>query len=145
MPNHSPSRRLLAVLWALPMTLVGVVFVVLGLLTGGRVAVVGGVIEAHGGVVRRGLARLPVGRGGAGALTLGHVVLGANATALRTSRAHERVHVAQYERLGIAFPFAYVASSLSAVLHGENPYHANRFEKEAAAKSRRRRGAGPGA
>ena len=138
MSNDSPSRQLLAVLWALPITLVGVVFVVLGLLTGGRVAVVSGVIEAHGGVVRRGLARLPVGRGGAGALTLGHVVLGANAAALRTSRAHERVHVAQYERLGIAFPFAYVASSLSALLHGQNPYHANRFEKEAASTSGRR-------
>ena len=122
-------------LWALPMTLVGVAFVVLGLLSGGRVALVDGVIEAHGGVVKRGLARLPVGRGGAGALTLGHVVLGANATALRTSRAHERVHVAQYERLGIAFPFAYAASSLSALLRGQNPYAANRFEKEAAAKS----------
>jgi hypothetical protein len=132
------------VLWALPMTLVGLVFVVLGLLTGGRAALVSGVIEAHGGVVRRGLVRLPVGRGGAGALTLGHVVLGADAAALRTSRAHERVHVAQYERLGIAFPFAYAASSLSALLHGENPYRANRFEKEAASKSHPRKREGPG-
>ena len=136
MPNHSPSRRLLAVLWALPMTLVGAVFAVLALLTGGRVALVSGVIEAHGGIVRRGLARVPVGRGGAGALTLGHVVLGASASALESSRAHERVHVTQYERLGIGFPFAYAASSLSALLHGQNPYRGNRFEKEAASKSR---------
>ena len=130
------------VLWALPVTLVGLVLVVLGVLTGGRVAIVSGVIEGHGGVIRRALARLPVGRGGAGALTLGHVVLGTDARALEVSRPHERIHVAQYERLGLAFPFAYAASSILALLRGKNPYRGNRFEKEAnrRAKRRRRRG-----
>lgn len=99
---------------------------------------VSGAIEAHGGVIRRSLGRLPVGRGGAGALTLGHVVLGANAAALESSRAHERVHVAQYERWGVAFPVAYIASSLSALLHGKNPYRENRFEKEARSRARGR-------
>jgi hypothetical protein len=112
------------------MTLVGLVFVVAGILTGGRVAVVSGAIEAHGGVIRRGLRRVPVS-GGAGALTLGHVVLGADEAALARSRAHERVHVKQYEKWGLAFPVAYAASSLGALIRGSHPYTGNRFEKEA--------------
>ncbi len=113
------------------MTLVGIAILVAGVLTGGRVAFVAGAIEGYGGVIRRALGLVPVGRGGAGALTLGHVVLGANAQALEASRPHERVHVAQYERWGLLFPFAYAASSVSALLHGQNPYRGNRFEKEA--------------
>ncbi len=136
------GRRLpwpLGILWALPMTLVGLAIVVAGVLTGGRVGFAEGAIEGHGGVIRRALARVPVGRGGAGALTLGHVVLGTTARQLETSRAHERVHVKQYERWGLVFPLAYAASSLSALLHGQNPYRANRFEKEANRLAKRRR------
>ncbi len=129
---HGPRvPRPLGVLWALPVTLVGVGCVVAGLLTGGRAGLVSGVIEGHGGVVRRALARAPVGRGGAGAVTLGHVVLGTDARALDVSRSHERVHVAQYERWGLVFPLAYAASSLQALLRGQNAYRGNRFEKEA--------------
>lgn len=130
MSSASPRNHVLALLWALPMTLVGLVFVVAGILTGGRVAVVSGAIEAHGGVIRRGLRRVPVS-GGAGALTLGHVVLGADEAALARSRAHERVHVKQYEKWGLAFPVAYAASSLGALIRGSHPYTGNRFEKEA--------------
>jgi hypothetical protein len=137
MLDDRPGSRLRGVLWALPVTLVGLMLVVLGVLTGGRIAFVSGVIEGHGGVIRRGLARLPVGRGGAGAVTLGHVVLGADARALEVSRPHERVHVDQYERWGLVFPLAYAASSLSALLRGENPYRANRFEKEANRRAKR--------
>lgn len=134
-----PRRpRLLGVLWALPVTLVGIAFVIAGLLTGGRMAFVEGAIEAYGGIIRRALARVPVG-GGAGALTLGHVVLGTNARQLEVSRSHERVHVMQYERWGLVFPLAYAASSLSAILHGKNAYRGNRFEKEANRRGKRRR------
>jgi hypothetical protein len=139
MLEDRPRSRLRGVLWALPVTLVGLVFVVLGVLTGGRIAIVSGVIEGYGGVVRRGLARLPVGRDGAGAVTLGHVVLGTDARALEVSRAHERIHVRQYERWGLVFPLAYAASSLSALVRGENPYRANRFEQEANRLAKRRR------
>ena len=51
--------------------------------------------------------------------------------ALDVSRSHERVHVAQYERWGLVFPLAYAASSLQALLRGQNAYRGNRFEKEA--------------
>ena len=130
--------RPLGVLWALPLTLVGIAFAIAGLLTGGRMAFVAGAIEAHGGIIRRLLAHVPIG-GGAGALTLGHVVLGTNAKQLEVSRFHERVHVMQYERWGLAFPVAYAASSLSAILHGRNAYHGNRFEQEANRLAKRRR------
>ena len=66
-------------------------------------------------------------------------MLGTTARQLETSRFHERVHVMQYERWGPVFPLAYVASSLSALLHGQNPYHGNRFEKEANRLAKRRR------
>jgi hypothetical protein len=82
---------------------------------------------------------VPVGGGGAGALTLGHVVLGTNARQLEVSRSHERVHVMQYERWGLVFPVAYAASSLSAILRGKNAYRGNRFEKEANRRGKRRR------
>jgi hypothetical protein len=118
------------------MTLLGVVLVAAGVLTGGRAAIVSGAIEAHGGVIRRGLRLVPVGGGGAGALTLGHVVLGTDAEALERSRRHERVHVAQYEQWGPLFPCAYAAASLSALLRDGNAYRGNRFEKEARTKSR---------
>lgn len=130
----------LGLLWALPVTLVGIVFLVAGALTGGRVAFVSGAFEGHGGVIRRALKVVPVGHGGAGALTLGHVVLGANARALEVSRRHERVHVGQYERWGVVFPIAYAASSITAVLHGQNAYRGNRFEKEANRLARRKVG-----
>jgi hypothetical protein len=130
----------LGLLWALPVTLVGAAILVAAALTGGHVAFVSGAFEGYGGVIRGALKVVPVGRGGAGALTLGHVVLGANARALEVSRRHERVHVAQYERWGIAFPVAYAASSLSALLHGQNAYRGNRFEKEANRLSRRKAG-----
>jgi hypothetical protein len=117
--------------WASPMTMVGLALVGVGLATGGRASVVSGVVEAHGGAIRRGLRRLPVGSGGASALTLGHVVLGSDSAALQRSRPHERVHVAQYEKWGPLFPFAYAASSLSALFGGDSAYSGNRFEKEA--------------
>ena len=137
------GRRLpwpLGILWALPMTLVGIAIVVAGVLTGGRVGFAEGAIEGYGGVIGRVLARVPVGRGGAGALTLGHVVLGTTARQLETSRSHERVHVMQYERWGLLFPLAYGASSLSALLHGQSPYRGNRFEKEANRLAKQRAG-----
>ena len=37
----------------------------------------------------------------------------------------------QWERWGPAFPFAYLAASLWALLRGRDPYLGNRFEREA--------------
>ena len=86
----------------MPATAVGLVFASLALLRG-RTVIVNGVVEAHGPLLRWALSRLIPNRGGASAITLGHVVLGCDAVRLESTRVHERVHVEQYERWGPLF------------------------------------------
>ena len=64
------------------------------------------------------------------AMTLGHVVLCVDVLDEGTLE-HELVHVGQWERWGIAFPLAYVASTLSALLRGGHFYRDNIFEVQA--------------
>ena len=64
-------------------------------------------------------------------MTLGHVVLGRNARALEVTRAHERVHVRQYESWGPFFLPAYFLAGACALVMGRHPYFDNRFELEA--------------
>ena len=90
----------LAILWALPWTLVGLLLGSIGLITGGRVQRVGRTLEFSGGRLARLLEHGPV-RGGAAAVTFDHVVLGQTRADLRRCRAHELVHVRQYERWGV--------------------------------------------
>jgi len=119
--------------WAAPATALGLVFALLAL-RGGRIALVEGVVEAHGPLVRWALTHLAVVPGGVAAITFGHVVLGRDGDALEWSRAHERVHVAQYERWGLLFLPAYVAASLWAFVRGGDFYLDNAFERAARAK-----------
>jgi hypothetical protein len=65
------------------------------------------------------------------AITLGHVVLAQTRADLEQTRAHERVHVRQYERWGPFFPLLYLGASLAAWSRGDHPYLDNRFEREA--------------
>jgi hypothetical protein len=122
--------RVLRYLWAMPATAVGLVLASLALLRG-RIVIVNGVVEAHGPILRWALSRLIRGRGGASAITLGHVVLGCDAAGLESTRLHERVHVDQYERWGPLFLPAYVGASLAACIRGGDYYFDNRFEREA--------------
>ena len=92
--------------WVSPWTLTAVA---IGLLLGGKFRLVDGVVEVHGNRVASVLQRLYVP---AMAITIGHVVLGQTQTALDVTRTHERVHVRQYERWGIAFVPAYSACYL---------------------------------
>ena len=73
--------RLLALLWASPYTLLGLLLGGLGLCTGGHARVRGPVIEFYGGGVKWLLQRFFFGKG-AMALTLGHTVLGQTDTSL---------------------------------------------------------------
>jgi hypothetical protein len=91
-----------------------------------------GVIEAHGGLLSFVLRRVVPLRGGASAMTLGHVVLGRDAGCLERTRAHERAHVRQFERWGPLFLPAYVAASLAALVGRRHYYRDNRFERQAA-------------
>ena len=122
--------RLARYLWAGPTTLIGLA-VVLALRRHGRVALVDGVIEAHGPLIQRALATLTLLPGGACAMTLGHVVIARDARALDVTRAHERVHVRQYEVWGPFFLPAYLLAGLWAVMRGGHPYLDNRFERDA--------------
>jgi hypothetical protein len=120
---------LLRWLWASPWTMVGVAAGVLGVATGGRVQRRCGVIEFQGGIIPKLLALLPGGY--CMAMTLGHVVLGRTGHCLDSCRAHELVHVRQYERWGPLFIPAYVACSAAIWLRGGDPYRDNPFEREA--------------
>jgi hypothetical protein len=113
--------------WASPATLVGVLLVAAGARRA-RLRMVDGVVEAHGPAIAWGLRHLTLLPGGACALTLGHVVLGADEEALQSSRVHERVHVGQYETWGVLLFPAYLCSSLSAAVRGRHFYFDNAFE-----------------
>ncbi len=114
--------------WALPASLVGIAFVFLALIGGGKAKVYHGVCEAYGGWLGKLLAfRMPFS-GSVAAITFGHVVLGDCERSLDATRAHEREHVRQYERWGILFFPAYLIAGLWAWLKGGNPYRDNVFE-----------------
>jgi hypothetical protein len=125
------AARFIAYLWAFPTTCLGLIFVPLALATGGGVQAVTGVIEVYGGAVRWLLRHATLVRGGASAMTLGHVVLGVDPMMLDITRTHERVHVRQCERWGPFFVPAYLLAGLWALLCGRNPYLDNLFEREA--------------
>jgi hypothetical protein len=129
-PRRALLLTILAYLWALPTTFIGLLFVPAALVGGGW-QVVDGVLELHGGIVRLFLERGTFLPGGASAMTLGHVVLGRDLAALQRTRAHERIHVRQVERWGPFFLPAYVIASLIALIQRKDAYRENCFEREA--------------
>lgn len=122
--------RALRYVWALPTTCVGLIFVPLALL-GGGVQIVAGALEIHGPALRWLLRYATIVPGGASAITLGHVVVGASRRVLERTRVHERVHVRQVERWGPFFIPAYLLASVWTRLRGGDPYFDNPFEREA--------------
>jgi hypothetical protein len=112
--------------------MIGLVLAVMAF-RGGRVSLVNGVVEAHGPMLAWALSRLVPLRGGAQAITLGHVVLARSARLLDATRTHERVHVSQCERWGPLFVPAYLAAGTWAFVRGGHPYVDNPFEREARA------------
>jgi len=119
------------VIWALPNTVLGLILTLAALGTGGRAAVVNGVVESHGGAVAFMLRRLVPIRGGASAMTLGHVVAARDRASLERTRAHERVHVRQYEAWGPFFLPAYLLATVVAAARGRHYYLDNHFERAA--------------
>jgi hypothetical protein len=124
------ALRPLAYIWALPTTLVGLLFVPESFLSGG-VRLVDGVLEVHGRMTRFYLTHCTFLRGGAVAMTLGHVVIARDKSLLEKTRAHERVHVRQCERWGPLFIPAYLCMSAFVWLRGLRAYEDNPFEREA--------------
>lgn len=121
--------RPLAYAWALPCSLAGLLAGTVLLLAGGRAQVVAGTLE---------IAARPAPGPGPGpdrlrfhAITLGHVILGTDPDTLARLRAHEQVHVRQYERWGPLFLVAYPAASAWLWLRGRRPHRDNPFERQA--------------
>lgn len=120
--------------WAAPATLVGVCLSVAALAAGARPRIADGCIEVAGGRIARCIARLPR-RCRFSAITFGHVIIGVDHATLSACRRHEQVHVRQYERWGVLFFPLYIGSSLMQLMLHRDPYHDNRFEREACAQS----------
>lgn len=125
--------RLAAYLWALPVTLFGVLVALVVRGSGGTVRRVDGVLESAGGWPARVLRYGFPFSGAVAAMTLGHVVVGVSQAALAATRAHERVHVRQFERWGVLLLVLYPLAGLYVWLRGGNPYRDNPFECEARA------------
>lgn len=123
-------NTLLAILWASPWTLFGLLHGAIGLATGGHVKRTGRVLEFWGGWVTVYLRVFPL-IAGAAAVTFGHTILARDLDALETTRRHEMVHVRQYERLGPLFVPAYLLCWVALRLRGKDPYLDNPFEREA--------------
>jgi hypothetical protein len=129
------ARGLLRYLWVSPATAVGAFVAAIALCTGATLRRVDGTVEVAGGGLGRSLRRghVPIRFV---AITLRHVIVGVDHDVLACVRAHERIHVRQYERLGAFFFPLYVVSSCVQWLRGRDPYLDNAFEREAYAKSR---------
>lgn len=123
--------RVWAYLWAAPCTALGLLLVPLVWLTRGHCTFHSGVVELYGGALDALLRRCVPLPGGAAAVTLGHVVIARHGDALERTRAHERVHVRQYERWGPLFIPAYILASLWAAAAGRGAYRGNYFEQQA--------------
>jgi hypothetical protein len=121
-------------LWALPCSVIGIALGVIVLLLDGRWQRVGHTLEIALAVRQSQLPRWAT-QLRFSAITFGHVIVGQSHEALAALRSHERVHVRQYERLGVLFLLAYPAASLLAACRGQCPYMGNRFEREAYAAS----------
>lgn len=117
-------------LWPAPWTLVGIVGALLAWLTGGSVSWRNGIVESAGGLWGKIFPRMGP-PGGIAAITIGHTVLAETENGLHQTRAHERVHVEQFERWGPLFPLLYCGASLAAWSRGGDYYLDNYFEREA--------------
>jgi hypothetical protein len=120
-------------LWALPTTAVGVPLLLAALVSGGRAHWVNGVLEVQGGLARFYLRHVVgiVLKGGASAMTLGHIVVGLDQFALDATRDHERIHVHQCECWGPLFIPAYLLASVYQMARGRRAYRDNPFERQA--------------
>lgn len=122
--------RLAGYIWAAPATIFGLGLAALGCLFGATARIREGVIEVAGGRLAAFASSAPPSIQFL-AITFGHVVLGLSHSVLAQERAHENVHVRQYERWGVLFFPFYLGSSLVQLVMGRHPYWHNSFERRA--------------
>lgn len=119
----------LGILWALPLTVVGMALALPILLWRGKVRVIRMTTPAlmiSGPVADYMLDRHPFGP--MCAMAIGHVVIAEKRGLTPQVLTHELAHVRQAACWGILFPIVYLAASVWAVLHGRDAYWHNAFE-----------------
>lgn len=125
----SRTGSVLGILWALPLTLFGIILAMPILLWRAKVQVVRTPTPAlmiSGPVADYMLNRHPFGA--MCAMAIGHVVIAEKRGLTPQVLTHELAHVRQAACWGILFPVAYLAASAWAVLHGQDAYWHNVFE-----------------
>ncbi len=121
--------RALGIVWALPLTIAGMLLALPILLWRGHVQLIKIptlALLVRGPFADRLLSRHPFGA--MTAMALGHVVIAEHRGLSSRVLIHELAHVRQAACWGIFFPFAYLASSAWAALRGRDAYWHNRFE-----------------
>lgn len=132
----SPVKRLLhwcktglGILWALPLTLCGLLLALPVLLWKGELRLIVGKMPAllvTGPAADAVLHRHPFGP--MVAMAIGHVVIGESRGLTPRILVHELVHVRQAAQWGLLFPVVYVGASAWAALRGKDAYWHNVFE-----------------
>ena len=123
---------LLGILWALPLTLLGILLALPVLAIHGQVQLIRGptiALLVRGPFADRMLSRHPFGA--MSAMALGHIIISENQGLSSRILIHELAHVRQAMRWGLLFPFAYLASSAWAAIRGRDAYWHNKFEIDA--------------
>lgn len=120
---------LFGIVWASPLTLLGLLMATPIVLLRGHVQLVKRptlAILVRGPFADQLLSRHPFGA--MTAMALGHIVIAEHQGISSRVLVHELAHVRQAARWGILFPFAYIASSAWAGIRGRDAYWHNRFE-----------------
>jgi len=123
------AGTLLGMAWASPLTAAGLLLALPVLAFRGRAQLIRGrtiALLVRGPLADAMLSRHPFGA--MSAMALGHVIIAEHQGLSARVLTHELAHVRQAARWGMAFPFAYLASSAWAALRGRDAYWHNRFE-----------------
>jgi len=136
-PLQSAPIRLLrhlvllaGIVWALPLTVAGLLLALPVVLCRGQVHLVRSArapaLLFSGPLADRLLERHPFGA--MCAMAIGHVVIAERSSLTRRILTHELAHVRQAACWGVLFPVVYLAASAWALLRGEDAYWNNVFE-----------------
>lgn len=131
-PVPSLAAQSAGVLWALPLSLFGLLLTLPVLATGGTLQRLPARQYGISALLVRGrlgdflLAHHPFGA--MHAMAIGHFIIADRTAHSRRLLVHELAHVAQAARWGILFPLAYLAASVWARLRGGDLYWDNAFE-----------------
>lgn len=126
------AGALFGIVWALPLTLPGLLLAIPILLARGHLRLI--LTPTPAAIVSGPFADFLLARhpfGAMCAMAIGHIIIAEQQGLTRQILTHELTHVRQAALWGILFPFAYLAASLWARLHGRDAYWHNVFEIEA--------------